>query len=207
MNIYKSSLFKYIAGDSLVGKSVSLTIARVALEEVEGQNGRKEEKLILYFRESEKGMILNKTNAKRIAKLFGGETDNWTGKAIELYAEEVKAFGEIHNAIRVRESKAQKAADKVKADSRAMSNQQHKERLASNPLRPADEDNAIGEDAPPQEWKQFVSRVCREIPFFMSEKQVKQGLNGLVYTSETEAACFDALAQYAGQEADKEAAF
>jgi hypothetical protein len=50
-------------------------------------------------------LILNKTNAARIAALYGGETDDWTGQRISLYTESVKAFGATHNAVRVDERK------------------------------------------------------------------------------------------------------
>jgi hypothetical protein len=102
MNIYKSSLFPFIQGDSLVGKPVTLTMKAVKMELVPTKPGEADEKPVLYFKESSKGLILNKTNAKTIAQLYGGETNDWTGKPIELYSERVKAFGQWFNAVRCR---------------------------------------------------------------------------------------------------------
>lgn len=110
MNIYKSALFPYISGDSLVGRPVTLTMDKVKVESVPTQAGKTEERLVLYFRETQKGLILNKTNAKVIGRLYGGETDAWAGQPIELYAEKVRAFGTEHNAVRVREAPAVKGA-------------------------------------------------------------------------------------------------
>lgn len=201
MNIYKSSLFKYIAGDSLVGKAVPMTMDRVINEDVTGESGTAE-KQILYFVESKKGMVLNKTNAKRIARLFGPETNDWQGQVIELYTEKVKAFGETHNALRVREAKAQTQANKIKNET--LTTEQRKARRADNPLRIV-EDGPIGEG---NDWQRFVERVIREVPFFANEAEVKAALSmhELEYSPENEELCFTELAQSASQQADAMAA-
>lgn len=201
MNIYKSSLFKYIAGDSLVGKTVRMTMDRVVNEDVTGESGTAE-KQIIYFVESKKGMVLNKTNAKRIARLYGPETDDWKGKVIELYTESVKAFGETHNAIRVREAKQQAQANKIKNEK--LTTEERKARRADNPLRIV-EGEPIGEG---DNWPQFVTRVIQSVPFFTNEAQVKAALDlmELTYSAETEELCFTELAQSAGREADLKAA-
>jgi len=100
MNIYKTNLFPYIIGDSLKGKTVTMTMSRAVTEKVTARN-QTEEKIVLYFGETDKGLILNKTNAKIIARLYGPETDKWNGGKVTLYTEEVKAFGDTHNAIRI----------------------------------------------------------------------------------------------------------
>lgn len=204
MNIYKSSLFKYIAGDSLKGKSVTMTIERVVNEDVSNSDG-KEEKQVLYFVESKKGMILNKTNAKRIARLYGPETDDWKGVVIELYTETVKAFGETHNALRVREAKAQAQANKTKAET--LTTDQRKARRADNPLRIV-EDGPIGENSFNPDWEVFVARVIQAVPFFTNEAQVQAALDlmELTYSPETEELCFTELSQSASNQADAVAA-
>ena len=148
MNIYKSGLFTYIAGDSLIGRPVVLTMNKVVTEPVVGQGGKVEEKLILYFKETKKGLILNKTNAKRIAKLYGGETDSWADKVVELYTEEVKAFGETHNAVRIREAQQVKQAQKSKAQAAASTPQERRGRLKENGnLLHGQSELPIGEDS------------------------------------------------------------
>ena len=102
MNIYKTHLFPYIEGDSLADREVTLTMTTVTTEDLPTYNGQTESKLVLHFKESDKGLILNKTNARAIAKLYGPETDDWDGERITLYTERVKAFGEFHNAVRVK---------------------------------------------------------------------------------------------------------
>jgi hypothetical protein len=47
-------------------------------------------------------MVANSTNLKRITKLTGSAfIEDWAGKQIVLTTEKVKAFGEIHDAVRV----------------------------------------------------------------------------------------------------------
>lgn len=50
-----------------------------------------------------KPMILNTTNMKAIEKALGSPfIEFWQGKEIEIYVDAVKAFGDIHDALRIR---------------------------------------------------------------------------------------------------------
>ncbi len=44
----------------------------------------------------------NVTNAKAIAKTYGDDTSNWTGKPIEIYPTQVEFKGDLVDGIRVR---------------------------------------------------------------------------------------------------------
>ena len=92
---------KYIKASDLNGKSIKVCIDAVVMEEV-GQGKDVEEKPVMYFRDKKKGMVLNVTNSRMIADKFGGETDGWSGREIELYADRVPFGGNIVDAIRVR---------------------------------------------------------------------------------------------------------
>ena len=49
-------------------------------------------------------MIVNATNAKRIEAIYKtGIVANWVGKRIPLYVEQVKAWGKVLPALRIRE--------------------------------------------------------------------------------------------------------
>ena len=54
-------------------------------------------------------MVLNKTNAKAVAKALGNETSTWRGKAIVLVPAQVDFKGDIVDAIRVRPASPQEA--------------------------------------------------------------------------------------------------
>jgi hypothetical protein len=101
INIFDTDMFPYLEGEALKGSTLTLTIRDIKSEEMASHGGKKEWKYVLYFQENHKGFVLNKTNAKRIAQMYGPTTGDWEGKPIVLYTEEVQAFGETHNALRV----------------------------------------------------------------------------------------------------------
>ena len=62
---------------------------------------------MVYFKEFDKGMILNRTNARAIEKVSGsGLVEDWVGVQVTLYVEKgVKAFGDVVDALRIRDKK------------------------------------------------------------------------------------------------------
>lgn len=86
------------------GKDIVGTIASTGMEEVTGENGRKESCLVAHFREPNLlPMILNRTNCKSIAKLAGSnDTDNWPGTAIQIYVTQTKLKGDMVDCLRIR---------------------------------------------------------------------------------------------------------
>ena len=77
-------------------------ITEVKTESVMNADGRNEECLVAHLKD-QKPLIVNKTNAKAIAKVCGSNyIEDWKGKQIALYISNVKAFGELVEAIRVR---------------------------------------------------------------------------------------------------------
>lgn len=101
MNIFGTNLFPYLQGEMLKDAGwVAMTIKHVGLEDVANDRG-KEEKPVVYFTERPKGLILNKTNARAVAALYGPETNDWHGKRIFVYAEQGTWFGKTGYAIRV----------------------------------------------------------------------------------------------------------
>lgn len=96
-DLYPSKYMK--AEDFQEGETRTVVIDRV---EVELLGKKQEEKPVLYFRQNQKPLVMNKTNAAIIGALYGSETDEWTGKPIVLYTLEVDSFGDIVRAIRVR---------------------------------------------------------------------------------------------------------
>ena len=81
-----------------------VTIKRAGNEDVIGNNGKKEECLVIHFSEKDvKPMILNVTNAKTIERIHGTPyVEDWAGKKIQLYVAQVNAFGDTVDALRIR---------------------------------------------------------------------------------------------------------
>lgn len=86
------------------GEEMLLTIEKFEGEEmVQGADGTKTSKMVLYFKEEKPKMILNITNASILGALYGQHPDGWIGKQVLLYAASVKAFGKTQDALRIRD--------------------------------------------------------------------------------------------------------
>lgn len=81
-------------------KSVS---SAVTVKTAEGSSS----KAVVYFQENVKPMILNVARSKAITKVAGSPYfEDWIGQMIQLYIDpNVKAFGEVVSAVRVRPRK------------------------------------------------------------------------------------------------------
>ena len=77
---------------------LTLTVTGVAPEKF--QDGTS--KHVVSFRESEKGLVLNKTNAESIAEMYGDDSDRWAGRQIELYSAKVTGPNGLTDGVRVR---------------------------------------------------------------------------------------------------------
>lgn len=93
---------KYLKADVDVPEEgvITLTITDVSMEEM-GQGADKKSNAVVYFKEVEKGLVLNKTNMNMIATFYGDETDDWEGKQINLVSTDVEYQGKRMRGIRV----------------------------------------------------------------------------------------------------------
>jgi hypothetical protein len=96
----------YIGSEILQpGQELKLTIEKVVKEQVKTADGT-QECIVAYFVGGKKGMIINKTNAKIITKVLDTPyIEHWAGKSITIYAAKVKAFGDMVEALRVKNQK------------------------------------------------------------------------------------------------------
>jgi len=87
-----------------------LTIKDAKQEMISNPKGEDEEKLVLYFKEDQKPLIMNVTNSKQIEKIYGTPyIEEWIGKKIQLYIDDnIKAFGETVTGVRIRPKKPKK---------------------------------------------------------------------------------------------------
>ena len=97
----------YIGSEILQpGQELKLTIEKIVKEQVKTAEGT-QECIVAYFKGGTKGMILNKTNCKIISKVLeSAYIEHWIGKSIIIYAAKVKAFGDMVEALRVKNQKA-----------------------------------------------------------------------------------------------------
>lgn len=83
------------------GEDLTVTIKSVARELVTSTGGKKEECTVAHL-VGQKPMILNATNSKTIAKLYGPYIEDWAGKQITLYASVTQLAKEMVECLRIR---------------------------------------------------------------------------------------------------------
>lgn len=114
MNINEAFPSNYIKALDLKGG-----VARVKIQNVVYETVGSDQKLVMYFENKEKGLILNKTNGMAIAAEFGPETDGWIGATIELFSMKVPFNGQQVDSIRIRIPRQTPARATVTPNARA----------------------------------------------------------------------------------------
>ena len=89
--------------EELPNREVTLTIDQIRDEEVVS-NGQKEVCTVIYWTDRAfKPMIANVCNKKTLVKLYKTkDTEKLRGKSVIIGVERVKAFGDVHDAVRIR---------------------------------------------------------------------------------------------------------
>ena len=103
----------YLRAADLNNRTAKLKMEKVVFEEI-GQD--KDQKPVLYFVDTKKGLVLNKTNATTIGAVYGQELEGWTGKEIELFSQMAPFQGQTVPAIRVRAAAEEPAPPRPKRD-------------------------------------------------------------------------------------------
>jgi len=101
---------RWMSAADLLEEDLTLTIDRIETETIGD-----DDKWVVYFKEVNKGLVLNKTNTKTIAGLYGDETDDWEGQKVALYPTWVDFQGKSVEAIRIR-PKAPRAAKGMRSN-------------------------------------------------------------------------------------------
>jgi len=96
---------RFLSSIDLIGSGdVKLTIDRVEhLDKIKYANGQEETNVnLLYFKETEKPLSLNKTNITAIVTILNtNKVQDWAGKKVKLTVQKVEAFGKIADAVRI----------------------------------------------------------------------------------------------------------
>jgi hypothetical protein len=99
---------KYYSSPDLHGETPRHRIGKVALVELKEKDGSTKRKYLVYFDGVEKALVVNKTNAQKLAAAFGKDHANWIGMGVELYSE-MTGLGK--EGVRVRPLKPTGASD------------------------------------------------------------------------------------------------
>ena len=90
---------KYLKASDLEDREIILTMDYVEVQELYGQDA---EKPVLFFRDTEKALVLNVTNGNTIAGEYGDEMDSWSGKPIIVYPDRTDFGGKRVPCLRVK---------------------------------------------------------------------------------------------------------
>jgi hypothetical protein len=89
---------KYLSVADLKDREPRLKIGKVEVAELTDKGGVTKRKYVVWFEGATKALVINRTNAKKLADIHGKQTSNWIGQNVELYSEET-TFGK---GVRVR---------------------------------------------------------------------------------------------------------
>lgn len=94
----------FLSAADFKGREAHVTIKHVSVDELPvAGSTKKERRPVVQFTETPKRLVLNKTNAKTIAKLLGVYTADWIGKRVALYPTMTNFGKERVECVRVRE--------------------------------------------------------------------------------------------------------
>jgi hypothetical protein len=71
-------------------------------EELIGVGAEKEKKLVVWFTNDDRGLVLNRLNNRTLRAAFGDDTANWSGKVIIVFQMMVEMRGKMVPGLRVR---------------------------------------------------------------------------------------------------------
>lgn len=93
---------KYLKASDLRGRDARVVIREITYENVGKDQSKKP---VVYFRGTDKGLVLNRTNCNTIIELTKTpDPDEWRGVAIVIYPTETSFGGEQVECIRVRKT-------------------------------------------------------------------------------------------------------
>lgn len=88
-----SDFDKYLKAEHLKGQAFTLTIARVEVEITHPRPGVEATSPVIYFRETDKGLIVSPTNQDALTALFGDDIAAAIGQRVTLRALALRVAG------------------------------------------------------------------------------------------------------------------
>jgi hypothetical protein len=78
---------KYFSAADLHGEMIRHKIGKVEIGDLREKDGSTKRKFVVYFKGVDKPLVLNRTNAQKLAAALGKDPSAWVGIVCELYAE------------------------------------------------------------------------------------------------------------------------
>ncbi len=137
---------------------------RAVTEEIVGAGPDKEKKLVVWFMNDERGLVLNRVINRTLRSAFGDDTTGWIGKVIIIFSIMVEMHGKMVPGLRVRipppkHSGQTAAAVKPKPYGNGQAV------VVAKPTPPVDEELNEVEAAPVQSQTTDADEFDDEVPF------------------------------------------
>lgn len=100
-NIFSFFKGEFITAVELGEKKPTLTISHVKAVKLEDDKGKMKNRPVVFFSETDRGLVLCRTNALCLAAMFGEETDSWPGKKVTIHSEMVQVGPERKPGVRL----------------------------------------------------------------------------------------------------------
>jgi len=84
-NMYGS---RYFSVADLHGEQIKRRIGKVEVSELKEKSGATKRRYVVFFQNENKPLVLNKTNATKLATQYGKDPAKWIGIICELYQED-----------------------------------------------------------------------------------------------------------------------
>ena len=91
-NLFPSKMMLLGSQNLLEGEELIATIKSVSMQTIKSNSGKDDVVPVVVF-ETAPPMVLNITNSRTIASLYGEDYDKWAGRSIQIYVTDVKSFG------------------------------------------------------------------------------------------------------------------
>ena len=78
---------KYLSAADLHGEMIRHEVGKVEIADLREKDGTMKRKFIVYFKGVDKPLVLNRTNAQKLAAALGKDRTAWIDVVVELYAE------------------------------------------------------------------------------------------------------------------------
>jgi hypothetical protein len=92
---------KYFRAEDLQSEK-KFRIKEVTVDEIANNRGEKEDKLIVWFTNDKRGLVLNKTTNRVLRGAFGDDVSGWKAKVIIIFPTPVPFRGKMVPGLRVR---------------------------------------------------------------------------------------------------------
>ena len=150
----------YFRAEDLAG-DLKLRVKNVTVETI-GQGADKQQKLVVWFTNDKRGLVLNRVNNRTLRSAFGDDTAGWAGKIIIIFPMMVEMRGKMVPGLRVRippPKHGGQAAATVKPSGNGQT------AVAAKPKPPVEEELNDVEASPAQSQTTDADELDDEIPF------------------------------------------